>query len=156
MSDTLARLFTLLVGRPDGLRRTLLRRLLARWVAEPTAPPPAASAPPPPTDVDLSGLVAVARLDELAGGMVEAMVGGEPVVLCRVGDGVHAVDATCPHAGGALADGDLDGPWLVCPLHGWRFDVRTGACQEDPDSPVRTWRVEVVGDVVHVGAAPVG
>ena len=40
---------------------------------------------------------------------------------------VHASQAECPHRIGPLADGLLGGDTLVCPLHGWRFDLRTGA-----------------------------
>ena len=40
--------------------------------------------------------------------------------------GVFAVQATCPHRGGPLADGLLGGTTLICPLHAWKFDVSTG------------------------------
>jgi nitrite reductase (NADH) small subunit len=40
--------------------------------------------------------------------------------------GVFAVQAACPHRGGPLADGLLGGTTLICPLHGWKFDVSTG------------------------------
>ena len=40
--------------------------------------------------------------------------------------GVFAVQASCPHRGGPLADGLLGGTTLICPLHAWKFDVSTG------------------------------
>lgn len=40
---------------------------------------------------------------------------------------VYAVDAVCPHRGGPLADGLLGGTVVVCPLHGWKFELTTGA-----------------------------
>ncbi len=43
------------------------------------------------------------------------------------GNQVFAVQATCPHRGGPLADGLLGGSTLVCPLHAWKFDLTTGA-----------------------------
>jgi nitrite reductase/ring-hydroxylating ferredoxin subunit len=73
--------------------------------------------------------VAVARLDELAAGcprLVEA--GGKRIVLARVGDAVYALDETCVHQGGPLAEGKLAGTRLACPWHGWMYDVRTGQC----------------------------
>jgi nitrite reductase (NADH) small subunit len=42
------------------------------------------------------------------------------------GGQVFAAQAQCPHRGGPLADGLLGGSVLICPLHGWKFDVRTG------------------------------
>jgi nitrite reductase (NADH) small subunit len=40
---------------------------------------------------------------------------------------VHVTQARCPHRGGPLVDGLLGGTVIVCPLHGYRFDVVTGA-----------------------------
>lgn len=39
---------------------------------------------------------------------------------------VLAVQAECPHRGGPLADGLIGGGTLVCPLHSWKFDLRSG------------------------------
>jgi nitrite reductase (NADH) small subunit len=43
----------------------------------------------------------------------------------RAGE-VFATQAECPHRVGPLADGLLGGAMLVCPLHAWKFDLRTG------------------------------
>jgi len=43
----------------------------------------------------------------------------------RIGE-VFATQAECPHRVGPLADGLLGGTTLVCPLHAWKFDLRTG------------------------------
>jgi nitrite reductase (NADH) small subunit len=52
---------------------------------------------------------------------------GEPIAVFRTRtDEVFAVQAACPHRGGPLADGLLGGSTLICPLHGWKFDVSTG------------------------------
>jgi nitrite reductase (NADH) small subunit len=48
------------------------------------------------------------------------------VFRTRLGE-VYATQAECPHRGGPLADGLLGGTTLVCPLHSWKFDLRTGA-----------------------------
>jgi nitrite reductase (NADH) small subunit len=42
-------------------------------------------------------------------------------------DGVFsALDGICPHQGGPLAEGSIEGTTVTCPWHGWQFDVRTG------------------------------
>lgn len=52
---------------------------------------------------------------------------GEKIAVFRTrSGGVFAVQATCPHRGGPLADGLLGGTTLICPLHAWKFDVSTG------------------------------
>jgi nitrite reductase (NADH) small subunit len=54
-------------------------------------------------------------------------VEGRRIAIFRTTDGVHAVDADCPHAGGPLQDGIVADGCVTCPLHGWRFDLRSGA-----------------------------
>lgn len=49
------------------------------------------------------------------------------IALFRVNDRVAAVNNRCPHASAALGDGDFDGATVVCPLHGFRFNVWNGA-----------------------------
>ncbi len=65
-----------------------------------------------------------AELREGASAAVEAS--GRRIALARVGGTVHAIDNVCPHRGGELGLGDLQGHHLYCPQHAWCFDVRTG------------------------------
>lgn len=52
---------------------------------------------------------------------------GEKIAVFRTRGGeVYAVQAECPHRGGPLADGLLGGTTLICPLHAWKFDLKTG------------------------------
>src|SRR5881394_1035090 len=54
-------------------------------------------------------------------------VAGKRVAVFRTREGhVYATQAVCPHRGGPLADGLVGGTTLVCPLHEWRFNLRTG------------------------------
>ena len=54
-------------------------------------------------------------------------VDGEKIAVFRTRAGeVYAVQAECPHRKGPLADGLLGGTTLICPLHGWKFDLKTG------------------------------
>ncbi len=54
-------------------------------------------------------------------------VAGERLAVfhTRAGE-VFATQAECPHKGGPLADGLIGGATLICPLHTWKFDLRTG------------------------------
>ena len=51
------------------------------------------------------------------------------VAIFRLPDGWAAVQHACPHQGGPLQDGIVADTCVTCPLHGWRFDLRTGARQ---------------------------
>jgi nitrite reductase (NADH) small subunit len=71
--------------------------------------------------------VRVAAIGELAPGTGKELVAeGRVIALFRVGDEFFALDGVCPHAGGPLGKGRLDGCVVTCPWHGWQFDVRTG------------------------------
>src|SRR3989440_10407337 len=87
----------------------------------------------------------------LGGGRV-VVVQGYPVVLVRVGGGFCAVSNVCLHRGGAVGEGELDGTIVACPMHGWEYDVRTGANTINPAARLRTYDVRLGGDDVLVGA----
>lgn len=88
--------------------------------------------------------VAVANLDDLPEGQgKEVRVGDRLIALFRVGDQVYAIDALCPHRGGPLAEGPLDGTVVTCPWHAWQFDVQTGKNVHNPAIGVQTYEVQV-------------
>ena len=62
---------------------------------------------------------------------------------------IYATQAECPHRVGPLADGLLGGSTLVCPLHGWKFDLATGATTNG-ECGLKTYPVEVsaAGDIL--------
>lgn len=73
------------------------------------------------------------------GALVKAMLGSEPLVLVRDGETIHALHATCAHAGGPLDKGTLVGDCVQCPWHGSRFRLRDGHVAQGPavyDQPV--------------------
>ena len=78
-------------------------------------------------------------------------IGGRSIIVFNVAGSFYAIDDTCTHDGGPLADGDFEGTEIQCPRHGARFDVRTGQALCLPAfEPVTTHRVEVRGDDVFV------
>jgi nitrite reductase/ring-hydroxylating ferredoxin subunit len=79
---------------------------------------------------------AVCPVSELPFGEGRAyVVDGRQVALFRHRSGrVSAVQAACPHAGGPLADGQVDEGVVVCPLHLNAFDLRTGASTTGQDA----------------------
>src|SRR6185312_9719420 len=79
-------------------------------------------------------------------GLREIEVDGEKVLLFRDGDTVTALAATCPHAGGPLAQGVRNGKRLVCPWHKATFCLATGAVLEPPAvDPLARWEVRSEG-----------
>lgn len=52
--------------------------------------------------------------------------GNDDYALFNVDGRLYSTSNRCPHQGGSLGEGYLEGSCVVCPLHGWGFDVRTG------------------------------
>jgi nitrite reductase/ring-hydroxylating ferredoxin subunit len=69
----------------------------------------------------------VVEVERLAPGTCgEFVVGQRIVALFHVEGQFYALDGICPHQGGPLGKGALNGPVVTCPWHGFQFDVRTG------------------------------
>jgi nitrite reductase/ring-hydroxylating ferredoxin subunit len=62
-----------------------------------------------------------------------------------------AIDNACPHAGAPLCDGTVRDGKVVCFLHCWEFDLRTGACDVGPEWNVARHMVQEVGGRLEVG-----
>ncbi len=95
--------------------------------------------------------VPVGALEDLTPGEGRAyVVDGKQVAVFLLSDGsVRAMDAVCPHRGGPLADGQIDGSVVVCPLHQYAFSLDDGTCPSGIDS-VRTYPTAVVNGKVTV------
>ena len=61
-----------------------------------------------------------------AGSAKEVVVEDRVLAVFNVDGEFHVLDGICPHAGGPLGQGQLDGNVVTCPWHGWQFDVQTG------------------------------
>ena len=75
----------------------------------------------------------VALATMAAGTKREVTVDGTSILLVSLGENIYAVDGICTHQGGILADGELDGQRIICPVHGANFDVTSGIVLIDPD-----------------------
>jgi 3-phenylpropionate/trans-cinnamate dioxygenase ferredoxin subunit len=75
------------------------------------------------------------------------------VAVFNVGGTFYAIDDVCTHDGGGLAGGAVEGDVVICPRHGARFCLRTGAALTPPAyEPVRTYETRINGGMVEVRA----
>ena len=96
--------------------------------------------------------VRLATLEELPlGAAREVEFEGRVYALFNVDGQISAIDGICPHQGGPLADGPLEGTTVTCPWHGWQFDVRTGKTPLGPKIKQTVYEVQVEGQDVLVG-----
>ena len=71
--------------------------------------------------------VQVDDVSELRDGTMKAVnLAGSEILLAKVGDKYYAADNICPHMGGKLAAGKLEGTMVTCPRHGSQFDLSDG------------------------------
>lgn len=158
---------TLLFGRENGIRSTLKGMLSADgsgapdWTPDsaysaPSYDAPAASQaeerPEAPRGVTPpEGFEVVLHVDALKPGEVsEVIAGGTAICVANVDGSYHAVSNTCPHADGPLGEGALQGTKVLCPYHGWAFDVTTGVCETNASSSIDVFEVQIKDDAVCV------
>ena len=96
--------------------------------------------------------VTVAKTSEIPEGQCKQVVVGEkPLLICHAQGAFYAIDNTCTHDNGPLADGWLEGFEIECPRHGARFDVRTGQVICLPAAvAITSHRVTVEGETIKV------
>ena len=93
----------------------------------------------------------VAQVADLGDGQGKVVdVAGRSLAVFNVGGRFYAIDNLCPHRGGPLGEGDIEGAIVVCPWHGWRWDVTTGANANNPAVRVRCYPVTVEQGAVFV------
>ena len=92
-----------------------------------------------------------ARKDEIPAGTIrEFQVEGTTLALANVGGKFYAINNTCLHRGGPLAEGQMNGSVLTCPWHGWQYDVTNGTVVGNPGVGVESYTVEVRGNDIFV------
>ncbi len=76
------------------------------------------------------------------------------VAVFNVGGSFHALENSCPHQGGPIADGYLEGPLITCPWHAWCFDVRSGKMTLGEFARIARHPVKLQDDGIYVGIEP--
>ena len=97
----------------------------------------------------------VATVQEIPVGQAKKVrIGDKDVALFNINGIFFAIDNTCPHRGGPLSEGEIDGQEVTCPWHGARFNLSTGAHLSPPaNRDVSAYKVQVVGDDVQIDAS---
>lgn len=94
----------------------------------------------------------VANTDEIpAGKMKRVELDGHPLLIANVDGNYYAVDDTCTHEDASLSTGALKGDLIKCPLHGSRFNVRTGTVLEEPaEENLKTYTVVIDDSTISI------
>lgn len=100
----------------------------------------------------MAEFVKVASTNEIAPGQARLVtVKDKEIALFNVDGEFFALDNGCTHDDGPLAEGEISGHEVICPLHGARFDVRTGEVLGPPAyESVARYDVRVTGTDIEV------
>lgn len=83
----------------------------------------------------MSTFVKVAKSGEITAGTGKLVeVGGKQIAVFQVDGKYYALDNTCTHRGGPLAEGTVEGLEVECPWHGAHFSLETGQAVRPPAS----------------------
>ena len=96
----------------------------------------------------------LASLEEVPpGSVIEVEHGEDLIAICNVGGEVRALYGLCPHQGGPLGEGVLEGEVVTCPWHMWEFHTGTGTCGLNAGLSIPTYPVRVDGSEILVDLA---
>jgi 3-phenylpropionate/trans-cinnamate dioxygenase ferredoxin subunit len=94
--------------------------------------------------------VAVAE-DVTPGSAMLVEVEGKKIALFNLGGTFYAIDDECPHEGGPLSEGDIEGESVVCPWHASVFNIKTGEVEAPPAvTGVAAYEVRLQGSDVEI------
>ncbi len=100
-----------------------------------------------------SDFIPIAHLDDLPPGSCKSIETNDlGIALINLDGQIFALDNTCPHAGGPLGEGSIEGEYVVCPWHGWKFHIPTGVCQKNPTPSLNVpcYEVRIVEKSIQV------
>jgi nitrite reductase/ring-hydroxylating ferredoxin subunit len=93
----------------------------------------------------------VAKASEIQPGSGTVVdVDGNSIAVWNVGGNFFAFQNVCPHRGGPVGEGELEGNVITCPWHGWSFDLTTGVSPINPAAKLTRYDVKLEGDEVKV------
>ena len=102
---------------------------------------------------DNSHFISVKKLEDLpSGSCLSIDLENRGIALFNLEGEVHALDNTCPHAGGPLGEGTVEGDEIACPWHGWKFHIPTGTCRKNPSPSwnVQRYDVRIIDGIIQV------
>ncbi len=103
----------------------------------------------------MSDFVPVASTVDIPPGEARAfVVGDREIAVFNVSGRFHAIENACPHQGGPLAEGFIEGEIVTCPWHAWCFDVTDGKMTLGGFTTVDVFDVQVEGSTISVSSAP--
>ncbi|MDQ7052858.1 MAG: bifunctional 3-phenylpropionate/cinnamic acid dioxygenase ferredoxin subunit [candidate division KSB1 bacterium] len=100
----------------------------------------------------MADFVEVAKTTDIPAGKAKVVeVQDKKIAIFHVDGRFYAIDDTCSHEDASLAAGTVEGTEVMCPLHGARFDLRTGKNLSLPAVfPVQSYELKIENDAIFI------
>lgn len=99
----------------------------------------------------MGNFVRVAAVDEIPQGRGKQVnIGDKRIAVFNVEGTFYAIEALCAHMGEPLVNGEMRGTMVICPWHGWGFDVTDGCYIREPRACLDTFTVRIDGREIFV------
>ena len=99
----------------------------------------------------MSTYVKAAKVADVpVGGSLLVQPTGKKIVLFNLDGSFYALDNSCPHNDGPICCGTVEGDTVICPNHGWKFDIRTGKAKTVSGYRIKSYALKLEGDEIFV------
>jgi 3-phenylpropionate/trans-cinnamate dioxygenase ferredoxin subunit len=95
--------------------------------------------------------VAAIAPEELAEGKMKlTRLEGTPILFIKLQGEIYVIDNRCPHMGCGFSGGSIEGDFVVCPCHDWRFNLKTGEYEDNPEFELTFYEYKIEGGKIWV------
>lgn len=94
--------------------------------------------------------VEVCKIEELKDEVTHLNELEEPLFVYKKDDDIKVFEARCSHQGMQFMDEDRQGCKLMCPLHGWEFDLKTGDCTNFGSTPLKQYEHRIADNTLQI------
>jgi NAD(P)H-dependent nitrite reductase small subunit len=99
----------------------------------------------------VSDLITVAKVHDVQSGEARVFyVRGREIAVFNLDGTFYAIRNLCPHQGGPLVAGTVEGEVVTCPWHRWQFHLPTGALLANPSISVEAYPVVIENGEIRV------
>ena len=97
-------------------------------------------------------LIKICDLSEIPNGSTKKFViNDEEITICNINNQIFAINDNCSHDEASLQEGFIDGYEIECPMHGAKFDIRTGEVTCLPAvSPIKTYNIKINNGAIEL------
>ena len=105
---------------------------------------------------EMEGYKYICKLNELQENVGRKFIINDiEIAVFKINSGVFALSNICPHQQTHLIyDGFVEDEFVVCPAHGWKFNLRTGK-KDSGSNGLDSYPIEIIGNQVYIKVHPI-